>query len=45
MQVGGRSAKACATLSEHGIPKDRLYNLEGGIIRWAKELDASLAVY
>ncbi|CAN0467646.1 unnamed protein product, partial [Hapterophycus canaliculatus] len=41
----GRSAKACAALSEHGIPASRLYNLEGGIIRWAKEVDNSLAVY
>eukprot|EP00903_Cladosiphon_okamuranus_P012472 g11680.t1 len=44
-KVGGRSAKACATLSEHGVTSSRLFNMEGGIIRWAKEVDNSLAVY
>lgn len=44
-QVGGRSAKACATLSEHGVARSRLFNMEGGIIRWAEEVDSSLAVY
>ena len=45
IQVGGRSVKACATLSEHGVPASRLFNMEGGIIRWAQEVDGSLAVY
>lgn len=44
-QVGGRSAKACATLSELGVPKTRLYNMDGGIIGWAKDVDPTLAVY
>ncbi|CAN0185871.1 unnamed protein product [Laminaria digitata] len=45
MQVGGRSAKACETLIEHGVPGSRLFSMEGGITRWAKEVDSSLAVY
>ncbi|CAN0006438.1 unnamed protein product [Choristocarpus tenellus] len=44
-KVGGRSAKACVTLSEYGIPKERLFSMEGGIVRWAEEIDHSLAVY
>lgn len=43
--MGGRSAKACAALSQHGIPRSRLFNMEGGIIRWAREVDKSLPVY
>ncbi|CAM9633613.1 unnamed protein product [Discosporangium mesarthrocarpum] len=44
-KVGGRSAKACAALSKLGVPKGRLFNMEGGIIRWAEEIDSSLPVY
>ncbi|CBJ31882.1 molybdopterin biosynthesis protein MoeB [Ectocarpus siliculosus] len=44
-KVGGRSSKACGTLSEHGVSSSRLFNMDGGIIRWAKEVDSSLAVY
>ncbi len=40
---GVRSAKACAALAERGF--DRLYNLEGGITAWAKELDPSMPTY
>ncbi|KAG5191621.1 molybdopterin biosynthesis protein MoeB [Tribonema minus] len=42
-KVGGRSSKACETLAALGF--ERLYNLEGGIIAWANEIDRSLAVY
>jgi sulfur-carrier protein adenylyltransferase/sulfurtransferase len=42
-KVGGRSAKACESLSALGF--NRLFNLEGGIIAWAKDIDRSLAVY
>ncbi len=40
---GGRSAKACEILEEKGFKNVR--NLEGGINRWAKEVDNSLPVY
>eukprot|EP01084_Bolivina_argentea_P011520 21530_1 len=42
-KVGGRSAKACKTLATLGY--QHLFNLEGGVIAWAKEVDQSLAVY
>ena len=42
-KMGGRSATACAMLAGAGF--DRLYNLEGGIVGWAKEVDTSLPVY
>ncbi len=42
-KLGGRSAKACATLAALGFT--RLYNLEGGIVGWAKEIDPKLATY
>ena len=40
---GGRSAKAAAALAELGF--DKLYNLEGGVTAWAKEIDPSLPTY
>ena len=42
-KMGGRSAKACNALSEAGFT--RLYNLEGGIVGWAEEIDPSLPTY
>lgn len=42
-KMGGRSAKACEALSEKGF--DRLFNLEGGITAWAKEIDTDLPTY
>ncbi len=42
-KMGGRSAKACRTLAEAGIT--RLYNMEGGITGWAKEVDKTLPTY
>ncbi|MEC8278893.1 MAG: rhodanese-like domain-containing protein, partial [Myxococcota bacterium] len=42
-KMGGRSAKACAALAALGFT--RLYNLEGGIVGWAKEIDPKLATY
>ncbi len=38
---GGRSAMACNALASLGF--DDLYNLEGGITAWVKEIDPSLA--
>ena len=40
---GVRSAAACHTLAGHGFT--RLHNLDGGIIGWAKQVDATLPVY
>ena len=40
---GARSATAIRTLQEHGFKK--LLNLEGGINRWAQEVDSSLPQY
>lgn len=42
-KLGGRSAKACAILAEYGYT--RLFNMEGGIVGWAKEIDDSLPIY
>lgn len=40
---GGRSAKAATALSELGV--GRLFNLEGGVLAWAREIDPSLPTY
>ncbi len=40
---GVRSAKAIRALEEAGF--DNLYNLKGGIVAYAKEVDQSLPVY
>jgi molybdopterin/thiamine biosynthesis adenylyltransferase/rhodanese-related sulfurtransferase len=40
---GGRSAKAAQQLRAAGL--ERVWNLEGGIIAWADQVDASLARY
>ncbi len=42
-KMGGRSAKAAAALAGAGFT--RLFNLEGGITSWAKEIDTSLPTY
>ncbi|WP_374687837.1 molybdopterin-synthase adenylyltransferase MoeB [Promineifilum sp.] len=42
-QMGGRSAQVVRELQQHGFRK--LYNLTGGINRWAREVDTSLPVY
>jgi len=42
-KTGGRSADIVGLLQRHGFKK--LLNLEGGINRWAVEVDASLPVY
>ncbi|MCB9791778.1 MAG: molybdopterin-synthase adenylyltransferase MoeB [Alphaproteobacteria bacterium] len=44
-KAGGRSAKAAAALAGAGFDSARLFNLEGGITGWAKEIDTSLPVY
>ena len=42
-KLGGRSARACEALAGAGF--ERLYNLEGGIVGWAKALDPSMPTY
>jgi sulfur-carrier protein adenylyltransferase/sulfurtransferase len=42
-KVGLRSAVACQLLAEGG--RSRLFNLGGGIIAWARQVDSSFPVY
>ena len=44
-KMGGRSAKACTALAELGFAPDRLFNLDGGIVDWAKQVDPTLPTY
>ncbi len=41
---GKRSGNAIALLAER-FGYDNLYNLEGGILAWATEIDQSIAIY
>ena len=40
---GGRSAQVCEYLQNQGY--SNIYNLKGGIIRWALEIDPSMDIY
>jgi len=40
---GGRSAQVCQFLNEQGHAD--VYNLSGGIISWALEIDSTMATY
>ncbi len=42
---GMRSAHAIETLILNGFDANRLYNLEGGILEWARDIDPSLPSY
>jgi len=42
-KLGGRSAKACQVLAEAGLT--RIFNLEGGIVGWARDVDPSMMTY
>ena len=44
-KMGARSATAIRNLKEKGVANGNLYNLKGGIIAYAKEVDKSLATY
>jgi adenylyltransferase/sulfurtransferase len=44
-KAGVRGKKACNRLIELGVTPKRLYNLEGGIIRWQKDIDPSMPRY
>ena len=40
---GGRSAQVCEFLQKQGY--SNIYNLKGGIISWALEIDSTLDIY
>jgi len=42
-RTGGRSAEIISLLQQHGFTK--LYNLDGGINRWAREVEPTIPVY
>ena len=42
---GKRSADSIAFLSEVGYDLDRMYNVEGGILAWADEIDPNMPKY
>ena len=42
-RTGGRSAQVVRQLQQHGFSK--LHNLEGGINRWAREVEQDLPIY
>ena len=42
---GARGKKACNRLIGLGVDPRRLYNLEGGILRWQKEVDPQMPRY
>jgi sulfur-carrier protein adenylyltransferase/sulfurtransferase len=44
-KAGVRGQKACRALMEQGVDADRLFNLDGGILRWQKDVDASMPRY
>lgn len=44
-KAGVRGKKACSRLIELGVDAKRLYNLEGGIMRWQKDVDPQMPRY
>mmetsp|Transcript_22106 Transcript_22106/g.54695 ORF Transcript_22106/g.54695 Transcript_22106/m.54695 type:complete len:470 (+) Transcript_22106:171-1580(+) len=44
-KAGVRGKKACQRLIELGIAPDRLYNLDGGIMKWQQQIDPSMPRY
>jgi len=44
-KAGVRGKKACNRLIELGVPADRLYNLDGGIMRWRNDIDDTMPRY
>jgi sulfur-carrier protein adenylyltransferase/sulfurtransferase len=42
---GVRGRKACERLVEQGVHPRRLYNLQGGILQWQKDVDPSMPRY
>jgi adenylyltransferase/sulfurtransferase len=44
-KAGVRGKKACNALIAQGVTADRLYNLDGGIMSWQKQVDPSMPRY
>ena len=44
-KAGVRGKKACQRLIDLGVDPDRLYNLEGGIMKWQEEIDQNMPRY
>lgn len=44
-KAGVRGKKACQRLIDLGVEPKRLYNLEGGIMRWRRDVDSSMPRY
>ena len=44
-KAGVRGKKACKRLIELGVDSKRLYNLDGGIMRWRRDVDTSMPKY
>ena len=44
-KMGGRAATAARTLADAGLDPDRLFNLDGGIVGWSRDVDPSLPAY
>eukprot|EP00527_Entomoneis_sp_CCMP2396_P004326 CAMPEP_0198140276 /NCGR_PEP_ID=MMETSP1443-20131203/3460_1 /TAXON_ID=186043 /ORGANISM="Entomoneis sp., Strain CCMP2396" /LENGTH=502 /DNA_ID=CAMNT_0043802649 /DNA_START=54 /DNA_END=1562 /DNA_ORIENTATION=+ len=44
-KAGVRGKKACLQLIEKGVDPDRLYNLDGGIMKWQTDVDTSMPRY
>jgi len=44
-KAGIRGKKACHRLIKNGVDPSRLYNLDGGIMRWQKDVDNSMPRY
>ena len=44
-KAGVRGKKACDRLIQLGVPADRLYNLDGGIMRWRRDIDTTMPQY
>lgn len=42
---GGRSLQAAFFLSQNGWDATKLFNLDGGILRWAQDVDPTLPTY
>jgi adenylyltransferase/sulfurtransferase len=44
-KAGVRGKKACDRLIGLGVDPERLYNLDGGIMRWQRDVDPSMPLY
>ena len=44
-KMGGRSATAAKALADAGFDPQKLYNLDGGIVGWSRDVDPSLPAY